>query len=210
MMIEDIIVKGVFATHCYFYIDDKSKRGFIIDPGAQGMRLLNHIYARGWKIEKILLTHGHFDHTGAVDELRSALNVPVMIHSNGPEYLMKPEMNLSCFCGPAKTVSGAECFEDGDWICLKSDAQFGLRVIHTPGHTEDSCLLYSERDRFAFSGDTIFRESIGNTSYPGGNREKILASIREKVLTLPDDVSLYSGHSAVTTVAHEKQFWRGR
>ena len=148
-------VRGYFEENCFFYIDDATRHGFLIDPGAEAERLLAIIRREGWTIEKILLTHGHFDHTGAVDALRKALGVPVLAHENADAYLLNPRMNLSAFCVGSWTVQNVEKVRGGDEISLDAAPAFRLRVIHTPGHTTDSVVYYSEKDRAAFVGDTI-------------------------------------------------------
>ena len=202
-------VQGVFATNCYFAIDRESNHGFLIDPGAEGERLVPLILERGWIIEKILLTHGHFDHFGGVDAVRDALDIPVLIHEEGKAYLERPELNLSHFCGGDLTVEGAQYFRDGNLLTLQ-EGNLQLRVIHTPGHTNDSCVLYDKAEKTAYVGDTIFRGSMGNPDYPTGNERLLLKSIRERVLALPDDTLLCSGHSDVTRVGAEKPryLWR--
>lgn len=201
-------VKGYFEENCYFYIDEVTKHGFLIDPGAEAKRLLSLIRREGWDIEAILLTHGHFDHTGAVNELREALGVPVYAHEDADRYLLDPRMNLSAFCVGNWTVRNVKYLRHGDTISLKANPAFSLRVIHTPGHTTDSVVYYSEKDRVAFVGDTIFKGSIGNYQYPGGNRQDIVKSITEKILALPDATILYSGHSEETSVGVERQQYR--
>lgn len=205
-MILQIPVKGVFVTNCYIFADDNSRRGFIIDPGAQADVILSAVHKYGLSIEKILLTHGHFDHFGAMEELRAALGCPVMAHENGDMYLLDPTMNLSRQCGVTMTLRNTEKYSDGDVISLTAAHEYDLKVIHTPGHTPDSVVLYSKAQSVAFVGDTIFRHSIGNFTYPGGSRRDIINSITKHVLTLPDDTVLLSGHSEQTTVSEERAF----
>lgn len=202
-----IPVKGVFWTNCYFDIDDKTKHGFLIDAGAQPEKLLAVAYENGWTIEKILLTHGHFDHFGAVDALRQKWNCPVLVHENADLLLLNPMINLSAQCNVSMTLKNTVKFAHGDTISLTANPEFQLKVIHTAGHTPDSVVLYSEKDTSAFVGDTIFKQSIGNSGYPMGNHEKLLQSIAERIFILPDDIVLYSGHSEPTTVGAEKQFY---
>lgn len=204
-MIVEVPVKGYFEENCYFFIDDLTKHGFVIDPGAQGERLLKLIRKEGWTIEKILLTHGHFDHTGAVDLLRKELQIPVLAHSRSNEYLLDPRMNLSVFCGPPMVIKETATFDEGDVITLSASPAISLRVLYTPGHTTDSVVLYSPEEQVAFVGDTIFKGSIGDTRYPGGNRADLLRSIGETIFSLPEDTVLYSGHSEKTTVGEEKR-----
>ena len=207
-MVQCVPVKGYFEENCFFYIDDKTRHGFLIDPGAEAGRLLSLIRREGWVIEAILLTHGHFDHTGAVNELRDVLGTPVYAHEDADRYLLNPRMNLSAFCVGNWTMKNVEYLREGDIISLDANSDFSLRVIHTPGHTTDSVVYYSEKDRVAFVGDTIFKGSIGNYQYPGGDRQDIAESIIGKIFTLPDDTVLYSGHSEETSVGIEKRRYR--
>ena len=204
-MIAEVSVKGYFEENTFFYIDNRTKHGFIIDPGAQGNVLLSMIRKNGWTVEKILLTHGHFDHTGAVDEIRDALHIPVLAHERSDEYLLDDEKNLSALCGPPIVIRNAEYIHDGDIISLEAVDDFSLQVIYTPGHTTDSVTFYSRRDKVAFVGDTIFKGSIGNHQYPGGNLRDLETSIIKRIFTLPDETILCSGHSGQTTVGTEKR-----
>ena len=204
-MIAQVPVIAHFVENCFFYVDDTSKHGFIIDPGAQAEKLLGMIREKGWIIEKILLTHGHFDHIGAVNEIRSALKIPVLAYKSENDYLRDPEWNLSPSFGLSIIIENAETIVDGQIICLDSDPAFSLKVIYTPGHTTDSVIYYSERDHAAFVGDTIFKDSIGNYQLPGGNFGAIQRSIMERIFTLPNDTVLYSGHTEQTTVGTEKR-----
>lgn len=207
-MVVEVTVKGYFEENTFFYIDDKTKHGFVIDPGAQGEELLNLIHKNGWVIEKVLLTHGHFDHTGAVEYLRKTLNIPVMAHRRSDEYLLDTRMNLSAYCGQNIVIENIEYLDDKDRILLSGNPETYLDVIYSPGHTTDSVIFYSAKDTVAFVGDTIFKGSIGNTQYPGGNGTELRRSIVEKVFSLPEETILYSGHSEQTTVGKEKYRYR--
>jgi len=207
-MVVEVTVKGYFEENTFFYIDDKTKHGFVIDPGAQGEELLNLIHENGWVIEKILLTHGHFDHTGAVEYLRKTLNIPVMAHRRSDEYLLDTRMNLSAYCGQNIVIENIKYLDDKDRILLAGNPETYLDVIYSPGHTTDSVIYYSAKDAVAFVGDTIFKGSIGNAQYPGGNGKELRRSIIEKVFSLPEETILYSGHSEQTTVGKEKRRYR--
>ena len=206
-MIRRIVVKDVFAVNCYFYIDDETHHGFLIDPGAQASRILQKIAENGWTIERILLTHGHFDHTGAVSEIAQTLGIPYCIHRAGEKYLTDTHWNLSAYCGRNVYLDGAEYFDDGDVIRLEPNPSFALKVIHTPGHTPDSVIFYSQQDKVAFVGDTIFRDCPGSTQYIGGDEVLLYNSIFSRVLSLPDNTILYSGHTEPTTVDREKPLY---
>ncbi len=204
-MFYKVPVKGYFEVNSYFFVDEKTNRCFLIDPGAEGKRLLNFARENFWVIEKILLTHGHFDHTGGISEIRITNDIPVYAYENSDSYLLDPMKNLSHFCGNDIYVRDVHYFHDGDLITLNNNKnpEFNLKVIHTPGHTEDSVVLFSENEKVAFVGDTIFKGSIGSTMYPGGNGNDLRESITTKIFTLPDETLLLSGHSEQTTVKDE-------
>ena len=205
-MVLTVPVKGYFEENCYFFIDADKNHGFIIDPGAQPEKLLEIIRDNGYVIEKILLTHGHFDHFGAVPQLREKLNCPVMAHEKADLLLLDPMINLSAQCIGDMVIRDTDKFTDDDIISLNS-GELSLKVIYVPGHTPDSVLLYNERENTAFVGDTIFKGSIGNYTFPGGNKEQLIRSIMTKVFDLPDKTILYSGHSEKTTVRDEKCYY---
>ena len=204
MIVKQVPLCEILTTNAYFYIDEKTKHGFLVDPAAESEKLLQIIKDNGWTIEKILITHGHFDHIGAVEKLAKELNVPYYIHADGKQYLIDPQMNLSSFFEQNISLSGAKYLQDGDEITLSTAPDIKLKVIHTPGHTADSVIYYDENNDLAFVGDTIFKDSEGRTDLPGGNHFQLYDSIKNKVMTLPDDTTLYSGHTEKTSVQHEK------
>lgn len=204
-MIRQLTVQGVFAENCYFYIDDATKSGFVIDPGAQAGLINDAIGRNGWTIEKILLTHGHFDHFGAAEQLREWLAAPIYIYPADARYLADPYLNLSANSGRPLTLRHYEEFDDGEIIRLKANSGFSLKVIHTPGHTPGSVCFYTEKDGAAFVGDTLYEHGPGLTEFPGGNRRELEESIVNKILTMPDDTILLSGHSSPITVGEQRQ-----
>jgi len=198
-------VSNIFPVNAYFFVDDETNHGFLIDPGAQADKLLEIINERGWTIEKILLTHGHFDHIGAVEELQRTLKIPVLMHKNGDKYIKSPRWNLSDQFDLNIVLDDVTFLDDGAELSLSKD--FTLKLIAAPGHTTDGAIYYSEKNSAAFVGDTIFRGSIGRTDFYGGNLAQLQDTIMEKVFKLPDDTILLSGHSEPTTVADEKYFF---
>ena len=164
---------------------------------------MHMIRQRNWVIEKILLTHGHFDHTGGVEAVRRKLEIPVYIHENGERYLTDPRLNLSHFCGPDMILRDVNDLRDEDTISLQINSAYFLRVMHTPGHTPDSVTFYCTAEQAAFVGDSIFKGGPGTDQYPGGDRKELIRSIRERILSLPGDTILYSGHSEPTRVKDE-------
>lgn len=205
MIVDTLPVSDAILTNAYFYIDEQTKHGFLIDPGAEAEKILQKINDNKWTIEKILITHGHFDHIGAVQEIHQSLNIPYMAHKNGQDYLPNVSYNLSTFFGKNVVLNQAEYLDEGDEIILQANPNIKLKVIYTPGHTQDSVIYYDIDNHTAFVGDTIFKDSIGRTDLPGGDAQQLYQSIRNKIFTLPDDTILYSGHTEPTTVKNEKR-----
>ena len=205
-MILPVEVFGVIDENAYFYIDDKTAHGFLIDPDAQADKLLKIVSERNFTIEKILLTHGHFDHIGAVNEIQRSLKIPVCMSKGGEYYAKDPAINCSAFVGEAIVLDDVTCLDDYSEINLSVNQNFGVKLIPAPGHTSDGAIYYSSREGVAFVGDTIFCGSYGRTDLPGGSEIELMQTIREKVLTLPDETILYTGHGLSTTVAAEKQW----
>lgn len=195
---------GIMEENAHFYVEEKTRHGFLIDPGAQAAKLLKTIEREHYTIEKILLTHGHYDHIGAVNELRAALNVPVCMGRGGLFYAEDPFANGSAFFRQNILLDAVTILEDAAQIILSVDANFMLEVIAAPGHTLDGTIYYSAKDSLAFVGDTIFYGGHGHTDLTGGSEQDLLNTIRRKVFALPDDTILYCGHGKRTTVAAEK------
>ena len=204
MIVDTLPVVDAIQTNAYFYIDEQTKHGFLIDPGAEAEKILLKIKDNNWVIEKILITHGHFDHIGAVQKIHQELKIPYLAHKNGRDYLANVEYNLSAFFGANIVLTEAQYLDDGAEIALEANPSIKLKVIYTPGHTQDSVIYYDANNNTAFVGDTIFKKSVGRTDLPGGNTQQLYKSIEEKIFTLPAETVLYSGHSAPTTVQDEK------
>ena len=203
MILQATVMKYI-PTNAYFYIDNETKHGFLIDPGAQAGKLLGIIREKGFIIERILLTHGHFDHIGAGEELRKALNIPVCMQANGRAYAENPVWNLSAQTEVPITLSDVTYLADYSTVSLAATSACDLTIIPVPGHTTDGAMYYTAKDGVAFVGDSIFEGSYGRTDMYGGDEATLLQNIRDKILTLPDETILLSGHSGPTTVREEK------
>lgn len=204
-MIKELTVYGVYAENCYFYVDDTTRSGFIIDPGAQTGVIYDTVMRNGWHIEKILLTHGHFDHMGAAELLREKLVAPIYIYPSDARYLTDTYLNLSGNTHNPVIVPHYEEMYDGEIIRLKANSTFYLKVMHTPGHTPGSVTFLAPEEHAAFVGDTLYEHGPGLTDFPGGDRRALEDSIVNKILTLPPDTVLLSGHSSPITVADERR-----
>ncbi|WP_407307942.1 MBL fold metallo-hydrolase [Desulfosporosinus sp. SB140] len=193
---------GPMGANCYLYACMESKKAVLIDPGADGKRIYRWVLEKGLKVEYILLTHGHVDHIGAVDELRDLLgDVQVGIHTGDSEMLTDGRKNLSSYFGPAVVLKGADLLlEDGQELLVGKER---LKVISTPGHSPGGvCFLCSEG---LFSGDTLFAGSIGRTDFPGGSLDLLLRGIKEKLFILPDSTRVFPGHGEETSIGEEKR-----
>jgi len=207
-MIDQIVV-GSLGVNTYFVIDKDTKQGVIIDPGAEAQRILNKIKENNWKINLILLTHGHYDHIGAAEQLREALKCPIIAHKEAQVYLENAAVNLSSLFESQGVEFKADQYitedESGYKELIKElSPVLQFKVFYAPGHTTDSMILYFANYGAAFVGDVIFRESIGRTDLKGGSGPRLLESIRTQVFTLPEETVLYPGHGPSTTVAYEK------
>lgn len=206
MIVKKLEFTDVFAANCYFYIDEITKHGFVIDPSTHAEKLLELIKQNGWKIEKILLTHSHLDHIGAVSELAEVLNLSVEGHQNAEQYLSNPKFEMHFT--DKNVLKNMHYLKDGDIISLSTNSKAELKVISTPGHTLDSVVYYDALNNLAFTGDTIFQSGIGRTDIEGsgGNYLELLTNIKNKILTLPSNTVLYPGHGDTTTVQAEKEY----
>jgi glyoxylase-like metal-dependent hydrolase (beta-lactamase superfamily II) len=204
-MILQAVVTKYIPTNAYFYIDDTTKHGFLIDPGAQADKLKQIAEEKGFVIEKILLTHGHFDHIGAVSVLQKAWNAEVCMHENGKDYAENPDWNLSSQIGQGIELDNVTYLPDNAIITLNANPEHKLQLIAVPGHTSDGCTYYSEKDGVAFVGDSVFYESYGRTDMLGGDEEALLKSIAQRIMCLPESTILLPGHDDRTSVEHERK-----
>lgn len=193
---------GAMGANCYLYACTESKKAVVIDPGASGKKIHSWILEKGLEVEYILLTHGHADHIGAVDELRTLLgNVRVGIHADDAEMLTDGKKNLSSYLGSEIALQCADfLLQDGQELTIGKEK---LKVISTPGHSPGCvCFLSAEG---LFSGDTLFDGSIGRTDFPGGSLDQLLKGVKEKLLILPEDTRVFPGHGGETSIGEEKR-----
>ncbi|NLW18618.1 MAG: MBL fold metallo-hydrolase [Candidatus Cloacimonetes bacterium] len=199
--IEDHLLLPQFGTNTWLVWDEASLNAILIDPAAPSDALLERIHELGLKVPLIVNTHGHGDHIGGNDFFKNALGAKVLIHPADAHLLTDNKLNFSEYLGSPLQLSPADLLaEDGESISLGSHS---FKIIHTPGHTPGCICLHS--DKFLFSGDTLFELSVGRTDFPGGSRQQIQKSIRERLYILPDDTVVYPGHGPRTTIGMEKQ-----
>lgn len=193
-------VVNIFQTAAYFFIDENTKHGFLIDPGAEGDKLLKKITEKGWKIDKVLLTHGHFDHSYQAAKVADSLGVACVVNENAVDFMKNDQLNLAArYNQHVQWPKRVELVKDHTMI-KSDDSSFELEAIATPGHTPDSQIYYSKKYGFALVGDMLYNGDIGLTEFPGGDQKQILDSIANKIATLPDKTELLTGHTAPMTV----------
>ncbi|MDT3427565.1 glyoxylase-like metal-dependent hydrolase (beta-lactamase superfamily II) [Paenibacillus forsythiae] len=192
---------GPLQTNAYLLTGADPAKGIIIDPGMNPAPLVRAI--QDMEIEAILLTHAHFDHIGGVDEIRKLKNCPVYLHAQESDWLTNPKLNGSLLwpsVSPPITTDPAEFdLDEGQKLELIGQT---FRVFHTPGHSPGSVSLLCEND--LFSGDVLFRLSVGRTDLPGGRERDLLDSIKGKLFKLGDDVTVYPGHGPRTSIGFER------
>ena len=200
----EVDIYGIMEENAYFFIDDETRGGFLIDPGADADELLKIVEREKFTIEKILLTHGHYDHIGAANAIQRALKIPVCMGRGGNFYARDSANNGSKFFEHEIILDDVTILDDTAEIILSANPDFGLKVIAAPGHTLDGTIYYSEKNSVAFVGDTIFWGGHGRTDLAGGSERDLMDTIKNKVFALPDETTLLCGHGAPTTVAEEK------
>ena len=182
---------GVYQANCYIIREENSTSCCVLDPGGEAKKVLEFMQVRNLTLDAILLTHGHFDHVGAVKELHEATGCKI--------YLCAEDLSL-----PAKWTAGeltyTDTYGEGDVLELSG---LTIRVLHTPGHTAGSvCLLV---DDTLYTGDTLFARSCGRTDLPGGDSQVILTSLR-RLCDLEGDYTVCPGHSGSTTLSLEREY----
>ncbi|MFB5662030.1 MBL fold metallo-hydrolase [Alteribacillus sp. HJP-4] len=192
---------GPLQTNCYILYDvDKA---VVFDPGGDAHILERWLAEKQLKPIAIVLTHAHFDHIGAVQELREKWGISVFLHENEKGWLTDPSKNGSALFLGNEAITAAEADE---WITGEEMLHIGpfeFKIYETPGHSPGSVSFYHKGTSTIFSGDVLFYGGIGRTDLPGGNHEQLIRSIHDKLLSLPEDTAVACGHGPVTTIEDE-------
>ena len=200
-MIVERLEVGPFAANCYLVACAETKEAVIIDPGAEGRRIIKRVHDLGLKVKYIINTHAHIDHVGANAEVKEAFNAPVLVHAADAPLLRSPQASMALFMGQSKVTPPDWTLEEGD---LLEAGTLRIKVLETPGHTPGGISL--DINGVLFTGDTLFAGSIGRTDFPGGSFRQIIKSIKEKLLSYPDDTRVFPGHGPPTSVGDERLY----
>lgn len=202
-MIHEILPVGPLQCNCSVIGDEESRDAVVIDPGDEIEQVLELVRKHNLKVKQIVITHAHIDHVGGAMKLRAATGAPILLNQNDYALLKMLDVQAAWLgmAAPGKveidhSLGQADVVKTGSLIA---------QVLHTPGHTEGSICLYFPAQSKLIAGDTLFAGSIGRTDLPGGSFEKILRSIHDRVLALPDDTVVVPGHGPVTTIGEERE-----
>jgi len=222
-LIHEIVPVGWLQCNCSVLGDPETKEALVVDPGDEVDRILAVIAEHGLKVKAIVNTHAHIDHVGGLAKMRAATGAPVLMHSDDLELYRILDKQAAMIGMPRPPLAQVDnLLKEGDSLRWGG---YEARVLHTPGHTRGSCCLHIpkkqiksaesaddlDRNRL-IAGDTLFAGSIGRTDLWGGSFEDIIASIRAKLLTLPDETLVFPGHGSETTIGEEREsnpFLRG-
>lgn len=196
-----MIVLGQLSNNCYIWADEKTKDAIVVDAPDKADEIIAFAGDKGLKITDIVLTHGHFDHILALKELKEKTGATLSVFEKTADFMRDPVRNLAQYMNiEIPPTKPDKLLKDGDEIDFRGNK---IKVLHTPGHTEDSVCLLSGKT--LLSGDTLFRLSVGRWDHPTGNMIEEINSINDKLMPLPDDTEVYPGHGPSTTIGEERK-----
>jgi hydroxyacylglutathione hydrolase len=206
-----VIPVTAFQQNCSVIHCEKTNKGAVVDPGGDLDEVLAHIREEGIEIDKIMLTHAHIDHAGATSTLAKELGVPIIGPHKEDEFLIQ----MMAVQGQMFGLPHAEPFTPAHWLSQGDTVMVGelrFEVRHCPGHTPGHVIFYNDVHKLAIVGDVLFDGSIGRTDLPRGDHDTLLRSIKEQLLTLPDDTTFLPGHGPTSTIGEQRRrnpFLRG-
>lgn len=198
------VESGIILTNGYLVADEQSGKAVVIDTPLDSCELYLELLSENhWKLEAILLTHSHWDHTADAARLKEAAGVDIYLHQDDEYRLINPKEYSILPLDFELESAKADKYLSNNTLLKFGDLRFD--TLHTPGHTEGSVSFVMPEHKIVFTGDTLFSGSIGRTDLPGGDYESILISIANKLMVLPDDYQVLSGHGPVTTIGRERE-----
>jgi glyoxylase-like metal-dependent hydrolase (beta-lactamase superfamily II) len=202
-MIHEILTVGPLQCNCSILGDETSLEAIVVDPGDDIPRILSVLDKHNLTVRQIVITHAHIDHIAGAHRLKRVTGAPILYNQNDLPLVEMMDMQAGWLGIPTPEVPPPDdTLDDGKRIAI-----IGLTgsILHTPGHTQGSVCLYLPDQSLLLAGDTLFAGSVGRTDLPGGNSRQLIASINNRLLTLPDDVTVIPGHGPRTTIAEEKE-----
>jgi glyoxylase-like metal-dependent hydrolase (beta-lactamase superfamily II) len=201
-MILETLPVGPLQCNCSILGDETSREAIVVDPGDDIPRILALLAKHHLTVKQIIITHAHIDHIAGAHRLKQITGAPILYNQNDLPLVKMMDVQAKWLGIPTPAVySPDETLEDGQRIAITG---LSGSILHTPGHTEGSICLYLPDQKLLLAGDTLFAGSVGRTDLPGGNTKKLLHSIHERLLTLPDEVSVIPGHGQNTTIGSER------
>jgi hydroxyacylglutathione hydrolase len=202
-MIHEILPVGPLQCNCSVIGDETTREGMVIDPGDDITDVLALVQKHNLQVRQIVITHAHIDHVGGAMKLREVTGAPILLNQN--DYALLKMLDVQAAWLGMRSPGAVEIDRSiGDADKVEAGPLLA-NVIHTPGHTEGSICLYFPVQQKLIAGDTLFAGSIGRTDLPGGSFDKIMRSLHERVLALPDDTVVVPGHGPLTTIGDERQ-----
>lgn len=202
-MIHDILPVGPLQCNCSVIGDETTREAMVIDPGDEIEDILALVRKHNLQVKHIVITHAHIDHVGGAMKLRAATGAPILLNQNDYALLKMLDLQAAWIGMPApRKVEIERSVTTGETVSAGSHT---AQILHTPGHTEGSICLYFEPEKRLIAGDTLFAGSIGRTDLPGGDMQKIMRSLHNTVMALPDDTMVIPGHGELTTIGDERE-----
>jgi hydroxyacylglutathione hydrolase len=202
-MIHEVIPVGPLQCNCSIVGDKSTREAMVIDPGDEIEDIVAIIERHGLKVKQIVVTHAHIDHVGGAMKLKKITGAPILLNQNDQALLKMIDVQAAWVgMKPPGQIAIDQSVKDADRLKVGSHE---ATVMHTPGHTEGSICLYFPAEQKLIAGDTLFAGSIGRTDLPGGSFEKIMDSLKGRVLALPDETIVIPGHGPETTIGEERE-----